>query len=72
MRRLFSKLIGLVRDTFPFLIPLLLRQGTAHAGGPFCGSRTVHIIDEGHEAKSPGRSLAAWRISNIPEFSYNI
>ena len=35
---------------------------------PFGLPEPLHIIDEGHEAKSLGRSLAAWRVSEIPEF----
>ena len=36
---------------------------------PFALPEPIQIIDEGHEAKSLGRSLAAWRVSEIPEFS---
>ncbi len=35
---------------------------------PFGLPEPTQIIDEGHEAKSLGRSLAAWRVSEIPEF----
>lgn len=36
---------------------------------PFGLPAPIQIIDEGHEAKSLGRSLAAWRVADIPEFS---
>jgi SAM-dependent methyltransferase len=39
---------------------------------PFAFPEPLHIIDEGHEAKSLGRSLAAWRVSDIPDFQNNI
>jgi hypothetical protein len=36
---------------------------------PFGLPEPLQIIDEGHEAKSLGRSLAAWRVADIPELS---
>ena len=35
---------------------------------PFGLPAPLKIIDEGHEAKSLGRSLAAWRVADFPEF----